>query len=266
MPLIDPVRLLPYLQGVAGRLNVDALDSVDSTNSEIDRRARLGAGQGTVVVADEQTAGRGRRGRSWLSIPENSLTFSLLWRFGREVSLAGLPLAVGLALASAAQRLGVMQVRLKWPNDVLVTLASGEEAKLAGILIESSVDRKGVQLIIGIGLNLATPDAPEGTFMQPVAGLADVLGEVPDRHRVLADVLLALLETLEAFAVDGFAGLKDAWMQSHAWQDQPVSVQENGVVLHAGICRGVDAEGALLLETSEGLTRIYAGDVSLRRS
>ena len=263
MPLIDPVRLLPFLSGAQGRLNVDALNSIDSTNSELDRRARQGAGQGTVIVADEQTAGRGRRGRSWLSDPAKSLTFSLLWRFPREVSLAGLPLAVGLALAQATQRLGVPQVVLKWPNDVLIRLAHHLDAKLAGILIESSLDRKGAQLIIGIGLNLA---APEGEFMQPVAGLAEALGQQPDRHQVLAEILLTLVEVLDAFAVNGFAGLKNDWMSYHAWQDQRVNVQEEGVVQHEGICRGVDAEGALLLETPSGLTRIYAGDVSLRLS
>src|SRR5574343_1391221 len=107
MTLIDPVLLKSRLGSLAGRFDVDALAECDSTNSELMRRADRGAPSGTVIVADRQSAGRGRRGRSWLSAPESSLTFSLLWRFnGPPGQLAGLSLAVGVALARSLERLG----------------------------------------------------------------------------------------------------------------------------------------------------------------
>ena len=184
MALIDPVMLKTRLGALAGRFDVDALDECDSTNSELMRRAERGAPSGTVIVADRQSAGRGRRGRSWLSSPETSLTFSLFWRFpGNASRLSGLSLAVGVGLARALNGLGGAGIRLKWPNDVLLA-RPGEFAKLAGILIELSSDRRGTQAIVGIGLNLA---APAEDLPQPAAGLAEA-GVVADRHQVLAAI------------------------------------------------------------------------------
>ena len=120
MTLIDPVILKTRLGTWAGRFDVDALAECDSTSSELLRRAEKGAPAGTVIVADQQSAGRGRRGRQWLSAPEASLTFSLLWRFSGPASqLSGLSLAVGVGLARGLERLGAQGVCLKWPNDVL---------------------------------------------------------------------------------------------------------------------------------------------------
>lgn len=263
MTLIDPVLLKSRLGYQAGRFDVDALDECDSTNSELMRRAEGGAPAGTVVVADRQSAGRGRRGRTWLSAPESSLTFSLLWRFsGSLARLSGLSLAVGVALAKALEGLGAQGVFLKWPNDVL--LGDGEGyAKLAGILVELASDRRGVQAVIGIGLTLAPPaeDLP-----QPAAGLSQACHAVPDRHVILASILTELAIALETVAVDGFPGLKTDWQQRHAWQDQPVQILDEAMTPIVGRCLGVDDDGALLLETPGGIERIFSGDVSLRRA
>lgn len=269
MPLIDPVLLKTRLGTQAGRFDVDALAACDSTSSELLRRAERGAPSGTVIVADEQSAGRGRRGRQWLSGPASSLTFSLLWRIpGSAAGLSGLSLAVGVAVARGLESLGARGVRLKWPNDVLFENDSANSAqlgdkfaKLAGILIELSSDRRGVQVCIGIGLNLQTPEAE---LAQAAAGLDQTLAGPVDRHAVLAAILLALIEVLDTFAVNGFAGLKNEWQSRHAWQDRPVHLLADGEHSRSGICRGVDDDGALLLETSAGIERILAGDLSLR--
>lgn len=259
MTLIDPVLLKSRLGHLAGRFDVDALAECDSTSSELMRRADRGAPAGTVIVTDRQSAGRGRRGRSWLSSPESSLTFSVLWRFaGNAARLSGLSLAVGVALARALESLGAPGVRLKWPNDVLLDV-DGEFAKLAGILIELSSDRRGTQAIIGIGLNLA---APTEALPQPVAGLADA-GVTVDRHGVLAAILAELAGVLDSFAADGFPGLQAAWQGYHAWQGQPVHILGEEQTL-SGICLGVDTDGSLLLDTGERVERIFSGDVSLR--
>jgi len=263
MSLIDPVLLKARLGLLAGRFDVDACELCDSTSSELARRAELGAPAGTVLVADRQSAGRGRRGRHWLSSPEASLTFSVLWRFaGSPARLAGLSLSVGVALARAVENLGATGVCLKWPNDVL--FRQGDEyAKLAGILIELSSDRRGSQAIIGIGLNLLPPD---GDLPQPAAGLSQALLVLPERHVVLAAILSALAGVLDAFAAEGFAGIKGEWQQRHAWQGESVSLLGESEAPLAGRCLGADDDGALLLETVTGIQRIFSGDVSLRRA
>ena len=263
MPLLDPVALRPLLGAYAGRFDVDTLAICDSTSSELLRRADAGAPSGSVLVADAQTAGRGRRGRNWLSAPADSLTFSLLWRFpGSPLQLSGLSLAVGVALARALAGLGAHGVGLKWPNDVLLRRA-GEFAKLAGILIEMASDRRGTQVVIGVGLNLRAPDAVPG---QPAAGLVDALasGELPERHVLFAALLVELAQVLDAFTVDGFAGQKNEWLRWHAWQDEPVRVVEDGRELLAGTCIGADLDGSLLVRGESGVERVLAGDVSLR--
>lgn len=262
MAQIDPVLLKARLGALAGRFDVDALAECDSTSSELLRRAELGAPSGSVIVADQQSAGRGRRGRSWLSSPEASLTFSMLWRFpGNPAQLSGLSLAVGVGLARALDSLGARGVRLKWPNDVLIDCA-GDYAKLAGILIELASDRRGTQAVIGIGLNLMAPSAD---LPQAALGLAEA-GVSAERHEVLAAILGELAGTLDTFAGGSFKALKAAWQAHHAWQDQPVRIIEDGRELLAGRCLGVDDDGALLLETGAGVERVFAGDVSLRRA
>ena len=263
MALIDPILLKDRLGLLAGRFDVDALDECDSTSSELLRRADRGAPAGMVIVADRQSAGRGRRGRPWLSAPEASLTFSLLWRFtGPPGQLVGLSLAVGVALARGLENLGASGIRLKWPNDVLLE-RDGDFAKLAGILIELASERRGTQAIIGIGLNLLPPTEE---LPQPAAGLVQALVQLPDRHAVLASVLTALAGVLEAFAVDGFGGLKMEWQQRHAWQGLAVQVLGDDAEPLAGVCLGADDDGALLLETAAGAQRIFSGDLSLRRA
>lgn len=261
MTLIDPVLLKSRLGALAGRFDVDALAECDSTNSELMRRAELGAPSGMVLVADRQLAGRGRRGRSWLSTAESGLTFSMLWRFSGPVArLSGLSLAVGVGLARALQNLGASGVRLKWPNDVL--LETGDDfAKLAGILVELSSDRRGTQAIIGIGLNLAPPS---GELAQPAAGL-NAAGVRADRHDILAAVLGELMAVLDLFAAGGFAAVRDAWQGLHAWQGLALQVLGDDRVL-SGRCLGVDQDGALLLDSGERVERVFSGDVSLRRA
>lgn len=261
MALIDPIFLKARLADAAGRFDVDALDVCDSTSSEAMRRADHGAPSGSVIVADRQTAGRGRRGREWLSEPEASLTFSLIWRFpGSASRLSGLSLAVGLALARALEGMGARGVGLKWPNDVLLETSEGF-AKLAGILIELSSDRRGTLAIIGVGLNLLPPAV---VLPQPAAGLSQALGQAPDRHEVLAALLGQLVTILDGFTVNGFLGQKSEWLRYHAWQGRTVQVLGDGDRPVVGSCRGVDDDGSLLIETVDGIERVLSGDVSLR--
>lgn len=261
--LIDPARLASLLGSATGRFDVDARAECGSTNSELLVRADAGAPAGTVIVADRQTAGRGRRGRVWLSDPAASLTFSLLWRFSGDMQrLAGLSLAVGVAVARALEGQGATGIGLKWPNDILVSIGN-DWAKLGGILVELQGDRRGAAAVVGIGLNL--DDAGfAGAAGQPVSSLRRVVPVVPERHQLLARLLEELAAVLDIFSVSGFAALRADWQRHHAWQGRPVCLSHDGRTEGEGICLGADVDGALMIETLAGVERHLAGDVSLR--
>ncbi|HQR03920.1 MAG: biotin--[acetyl-CoA-carboxylase] ligase [Proteobacteria bacterium] len=254
--MFDLPTLVAALGPAACRFDADAVDSCDSTNSRMLARACAGAPSGTLLVAGQQTAGRGRRGRTWYSAPEDSLTFSLLWRFPPASDApAGVSLAVGLALVKALESLGIAGLGLKWPNDVLL-----DGRKLAGILVELQPGDTH-SLVIGVGLNLRLPsDLPT-----EVAGHASALPLPVGREILLATLLTSLASVLDAYAQGGFALLRPAWISRHAWQGQTVVVHGERDPVR-GRCQGVDTDGALLLETAAGLRRIVGGEVSLRRA
>lgn len=259
-PLIDPARLHALLGPLAGRFDADSVFTIDSTNSALLRRAGEGAPSGLLLTADVQTAGRGRRGRQWVSSPADSLTFSLLWRFDSGVPLTGLSLAVGLAIADALKACGAGGIGLKWPNDIL--LLNPAPAKLGGILIELLSGAGGIAAIIGIGLNLGPPENDVG---QPAAGLSAAMAPpLPERHHLLAALLQHLCTELDLFAAEGFAPLRARWQAAHAFQGTAVSLIHDNGTRNTGRCLGVDDQGALCLETRAGLQRFLSGDLSLR--
>lgn len=234
---------------------IEVAESLPSTNTALLTRATDGAPHKLALFAEAQTAGRGRRGRSWLSSLGGSLTFSLLWRFDCGVSgLSGLSLAIGVAIVRALARLQV-PVALKWPNDVLL-----DGRKLAGILIELSGDTLGPSaVVIGIGVNLA----PAGDVGQPSGGVHDVVPGVS--RNVLAGALLEELDqVLQGFERDGFSAWQGEWQRWHAHQGLPVTIHKPDGRLIDGIALGVDHTGALRLETGAGEVLFHVGDVSLR--
>jgi BirA family biotin operon repressor/biotin-[acetyl-CoA-carboxylase] ligase len=257
---IDPRRVHSLLGPLSSRFTVVALAECVSTNSVLLERAGQGAASGSVLVADRQTAGRGRRGRSWLSTPEASLTFSLLWRFeGSVARLAGLSLAVGLAVARGLANSGVGGVGLKWPNDIL--LAGG---KVGGILVDLEATADRSLAVIGIGLNLQLPPDGDEEFLHRPAALAQVMALLPDRQQLLAQLLTDLAEIMDRFADGGFAALRSDWQAYHVWQGRQVRLLDGVLVDRQGLCMGADSDGALLLQTDAGLERCLSGDVSLR--
>ena len=236
---------------------VEVVAQTGSTNADLLARASTLAAP-LLLVAEHQSAGRGRAGRSWLSSPEGSLTFSLAWRFdGGPQALLGLPLAVGVALADTLGTLG-QQVQLKWPNDVL---KDGD--KLAGILIETqSAPGGGTWCVIGIGLNLLMPDEMEAQLGRSAAGMPWLARM--DRDALMAALLDGLADCLREFTARGFAAFSARWNLRHAWQGETVVLLDGGVVRHEGRAAGVDDSGRLLLDTDEGRITVMAGDVSLR--
>lgn len=236
---------------------VEVVGETGSTNADLLVRAATLPGN-LLLVAERQSAGRGRAGRSWLSAEGGSLTFSLAWKFKLPVhALAGLPLAVGVALAETLAELGVT-VQLKWPNDLLK-----DGAKLAGVLIEThSAASNALWAVIGVGLNLELPDELEARIGRPAAS-APWLARM-ERDALMAALLGRLAASLRQFEQEGFAAFCARWNRLHAYQGCPVDIIDRGVILHQGIAAGVDDSGALLLDGAFGRVAVNAGDVSLR--
>ncbi len=253
------------LGNLACRFDVDVLTECDSTNARLLALAESGAPSGSVIAALHQTAGRGRRGRNWFSAPGDSLTFSLLWRLPPEAPISGLSLAVGLALTCALEDLGITGVSLKWPNDLLL-----HGRKLAGVLIELVPGASPPAAVIGIGVNLRRPQGMPEDLCRTAAALIDAEIDtdflLPATSELLARLLATLHETLISFAASGFPAFREAWQKRHAFNDCAVQLLGDFSEPLAGICRGVDLGGALLLDTGEGRQRIISGEVSLRPS
>lgn len=257
---LDAGRVGALLGAHAARFHVQVQPTVDSTSSALLAAAARGAPSGSVLAAELQTGGRGRRGRAWTSGLGSSLTFSLLWRFEQGAAgLSGLSLAAGVAVAQALAAAGAPGVRLKWPNDML-----HDGRKLGGILVEVQGDALGpAAVVVGIGLNVRLPATLRAAVGQPVADLAEA-GCDADRNRLLAGLLVALADVLERFALEGFAPFEPAFRALHALHGEPARVQlADGRALE-GTVEGTAADGALLLRAASGLVRLHGGEVSLR--
>ncbi|MGB0467272.1 MAG: bifunctional biotin--[acetyl-CoA-carboxylase] ligase/biotin operon repressor BirA [Pontibacterium sp.] len=263
LDLLDLAQVQSALSpSVLSQLKHFELDlSIPSTNLRAVQQSRESTCHGHLYVAEQQTDGRGRRGRPWVSPFGRNLYFSLVWRFENGASaLEGLSLLVGLCLVKAIHRLGGGGVQLKWPNDLL-----WQDRKLAGILLEMTGDASGeCQVVIGAGLNVAMPVDYAVDIDQSWVDLKSIIGSDVSRNALLAEILAELVPSLNQFAVEGFAPLLDQWHAHHAHQDQRVALSSGREVCE-GICRGVDARGALQLEMADGLQSFYGGELSLRR-
>ena len=262
---LDGGRIRAMLVEVA-RERVRQLDTawmVGSTNTLLMDRANPPVGSSEALLAEYQTAGRGRRGRNWVAPPGGSICLSVSWMFGEVPrDLGALGLVVGVCALRALSRLGLDGVRLKWPNDLLV-----DDRKLGGILIEMRAESAGPAcVVIGIGLNVAL-GAP---LLEKIAamGLAPIdlatagLKEV-SRNEVAAGLISSFVQGLLEFERDGLKPFVQQWMDADALRGRPVTVT-GAEVAAKGIARGIDLDGALLVETPQGLLRFISGDVSVR--
>lgn len=255
---LDPAAIRTGLSPEASNwlAALDVLASVDSTNARLLSTAELGQPSGSVCLAETQTTGRGRRGRSWTSPPGGNLYLSLLWRFPGTTPLDGLSIATGIAIARALHALGASDSRLKWPNDIY-----HDQRKLGGILLESVTGPERV-VVAGIGLNVAMPAEAHTAIDQPWTDLRDVLGQSPSRNRLA----MLLLDRLLPLYADWPATLPDLardWAEFDLLFDRPVELLAGEQRLR-GIARGIDGSGALRLKTPGGMQRISSGEVSLR--
>ena len=233
-------------------------NSIDSTNAEALRMVDVARAAPFLVLAEQQMAGRGRRGRKWVSPFAQNIYYSLVLRIDDGLrQLEGLSLVVGLAVLQALRTSGIQDAVLKWPNDVLVG-----RKKIAGILLELVGDPADIcHVVLGIGINVNMQRAAEvdqqWTSVQLETGFA------ADRNALVAQVSLQLQRYLDRHRESGFVALQEEWEQNHAWQGREVSLIA-GVNCVDGVVLGVDRQGALRLSV-DGVEKTYSGgELSLR--
>jgi BirA family biotin operon repressor/biotin-[acetyl-CoA-carboxylase] ligase len=241
--------------------SIRVMSRVVSTNASAAASMPQRVGVGDAWLAEFQSAGRGRRGRSWIGAFGRGVALSLAWRFEMPMSkVAALSLVAGIAVAQAIDRLGISGHGLKWPNDLV---AYGR--KLAGILVEVSGEAEGPSTaIIGIGVNLDMPQNTGGLIDQPWVDLRDLAKAPVSRNRLAALILDGLVDACALFADEGVTPFLDLWSRYDCLVGEPVSLFSAGRAIH-GIYEGVAGDGAVILQTSAGRQHYHAGEVSLRR-
>ncbi|WP_273209844.1 biotin--[acetyl-CoA-carboxylase] ligase [Marinobacter subterrani] len=239
-------------------LFLNVLDEVDSTNAEVLRQIPAGAGKIPVVMADCQTAGRGRRGRVWQSPRGENLYLSIGLTFhGGFGVLDGLSLVLGVAVANALEQLGVPEVGLKWPNDIFLP-----DGKLGGILVElqGELEEGVVQVIAGIGLNVRM-SRTEGVD-QPWSSLARACPEIEwSRNQIAGAVIDAVLDAVPVFSDLGFRDFREPWQRRDIFKGK--SLQAKGGEIE-GVGCGIDGNGNYRIQTTDGVVPVRAGEISLR--
>lgn len=243
--------------------SVEVLPEIDSTNTELMRRSRAGRREPTLLVAEHQTAGRGRLGRTWLGAREAApLTFSLGMDLQRH-DWSGLSLVVGTTVALALRQ-GLpadvgQHLGLKWPNDLW-----WQGQKLCGILIETSGMKAPRHAVIGIGVNIGAPrQRADAAFSVPPIGLQQL---TPDASagQALQQIVPALVRAVQRFDREGFAPFKPLYESVDLLRDQAVTLHQHAQGPGEGIARGVDEQGALCVDTAVGRVVINSGEVSVR--
>lgn len=260
--LVDGIELLDLARirnGIPGGLSysLHIVRQVDSTN----RLAAELARKGVVVLAEQQSAGKGRRGRHWVSPFARNIYCSIMWEFDSGAgALEGLSLAVGVAVVRALRAICVSDVVLKWPNDVL-----HDHRKLGGILLEMRGDVSGrCQVVIGVGINVAMAGlAGLESIDQPWTDVNTAAGKCVSRNELASNLIASVLSALNEFEVGGFARFHSEWAMLDCTNGWPVAIHVGEQVFH-GVAAGVDAGGALAVDTDLGRSWFHGGEVSLR--
>lgn len=235
---------------------VEVFDEIDSTNAEALRRLKAGADNDTLLVARSQTAGRGRRGRQWLSPQDAGVYLSLIRKFaGSPSGLQALSLVTALSVVEALVAEGANKLQLKWPNDILV-----DNRKLSGILLEMHTASEATDLVFGIGINLDLPAEVRSKVDRPVTDLRSCLGRDVDGAQLVARVCRQLVDNLVIFEASGFAPFAPAWNALDRYLDRDIVISD-GRTERIGKSAGVDSDGSLLLRTPLGLERINGGEI-----
>lgn len=233
-------------------------DTIDSTNNCAKAVAGCGAAEGTVIVAEQQTAGKGRLGRIWQANPNENLMFSVVLRpMLTQEAINLLPLYVAVAVADAIERATGIKVECKWPNDLLIN-----GRKVAGILIEGSVKQNSVEyVVIGIGINVNQTQFPAELEPRATSLRLHANKEI-DRIRLFREVLQAMEKTYQQAAPTGFQSVVPQWISHTSMINKTISISQHGDVI-SGVVKGLSPEGGLVLQTNGSERTVFAGDVTI---
>jgi BirA family biotin operon repressor/biotin-[acetyl-CoA-carboxylase] ligase len=260
--LLLPDAIRRHFHGTLLRGEIVHRSTIDSTNRLAAELARGGAEEGTTVVAEQQTAGRGRLGRTWVSPASVNLYASIVLRPRiPPLEVPRLTLVAGLAVAEAIRDLGTFAPRIKWPNDVLL-----DGRKVAGILTELEAEADRVRFVIvgiGVNLNAARNDFPPD-LRAKATSLALASGAPVDRAAFTGRLLTRLDAAYATFLEGGFAALRHRYEEMHGLAG--VAVKIDGAPPVTGTVRGVDDDGALLVESGGAIRRVVSGEVTLRHA
>lgn len=240
-------------------------DKIDSTNTylmALSRKLSFGCVDDVYVcLAEQQSSGKGRLGRSWVSPFAENIYLSLLWSFSKGIDgIMGMGLVVAISIVQTLEALGIEGIQLKWPNDVL-----WQRRKLAGVLIEAVSEAYGAKnAVIGIGLNVAMSKRSGSLIDQPWVDLLEITGKSCDRNEIAGLLIDNLMNNLRTFRLNGFKTFVQEWKKFDVCANAPVSViTPKGKI--SGIADGVDAEGRLRLKDQAGKVTLFSsGEVSLR--
>lgn len=227
---------------------IEIFPTIDSTNNHLLQLPDTQKHSGYVCLAETQTAGRGRLGRTWVSPANENIYISILWKIPIEKRY-GLSLIVGMAVLECLKNSGIASAKIKWPNDITL---NGK--KLAGVLIEAVGD----YVVIGIGINANMTHANDIT--QAWTSIAQEIGMV-DRNKVVAELLYFLQKELNQFETQGLKPTQEIWSSVDALNNQNITIEQNGI-FHEGIAKGISQQGALLLQTPSGLKPFYSGEIT----
>lgn len=249
---------------------LEILDSINSTNSYLSDKAQLDESEflnkkGWICFAEHQTAGRGRRGRNWISPFGSNIYLSILWKFQNgPASINGLSLAIGVAVIRALNNCGIKDLGLKWPNDIY-----WRGRKLAGILIEVSGETSGpCHAVVGLGLNLYLPSEEAKSITQDWVDLSKIVSDdfVIIRNKLAAMLLNYLMPTIADFEEETLENYLNEWREVDCMEGKEVNLFI-GQKSYAGTVKGIDDNGLLLIENEEGEIKTFAsGEVSFRES
>lgn len=233
--------------------------TIDSTNTYLKKRAKEGAASGSVCLAEHQSAGSGRRGRTWVSPLGRNLYLSLLWRFpDGPARLGGLSLIMAMAAIDALEGLGVSGLAAKWPNDIV-----SSRGKVGGILMEVAGEHNGpCHVVVGIGLNIGMPLTAGSTIDQEWSNIRAHDYE-PSRNEVAIALLDCLFKAMQNFETEGVGSIMHRWQKYDFTRGKEVNIQLHDRIV-SGVAQGVDERGFLIVAHDNGLAHYSSGEVSLR--
>lgn len=239
---------------------LEVFTEIGSTNSYLLEQAAPGPGRFRVAIADYQSAGRGRRDNRWVSPPGSGLCMSMAHTFARKPGrLPALTLAIGTAVVAAVESLRITGLHLKWPNDII---ASGR--KLGGILVEMQGGNSAT-IVAGIGLNVDLSGHDEQLAVSlsgEVIDLHSLAGDTPDRSELAATLIYLLYSCMSTYEADGFDAFRSAWQARDWLQGRQVEIEGPDGPMR-GTADGIDADGALYLQTRGERRRVISGSVSV---